>query len=333
MCVIMVTEELRPTPEMVRKAWNANPHGFGIAWYEQDGKTSYVRWQKGVTKVEEALALCANTPLPYVAHFRVASVGGVKDVLTHPFIVSKTSPLMLKGRTRGCLLFHNGHWGVWAERALEAAINSNSLIPSGDWSDSRAMAWMISIYGPGFMEFLTEQKGVLISPERMHLFTGKQGWERVNQVWCSNDLFMTRSRTWNTTSYTRRVCHIGKCHEEAQPGKNICAKCEAEQNKKVIGPEEKPTAALVVSNKNTTTGGTSNATSSPFQEPKEPFSLQEAEKLQKQGRMSKTMLKKFRREYQELDQPGKKGQKAKENLLYYTKQVAQAMVSVNGSTH
>src|SRR5690242_816977 len=131
MCVIMLASKTRPTEEMIRAAWSKNPDGAGIAWPDR----GEVAWEKGIMKVDRILELCAKVPMPYVAHFRVASVGGVKETLTHPFIVSLDAPLMLKGRTKGALLFHNGHWGAWSDQALAAAIHSDNRIPEGnDWS-------------------------------------------------------------------------------------------------------------------------------------------------------------------------------------------------------
>lgn len=208
MCVIAIIDEHRPTEEMINKMWERNAHGAGIAWREpaKDGNGMEVVWAKGLD-LEEVTALCATVPLPYVVHFRVASSGGIRPELTHPFVISERAESHLEGRTKNHVLFHNGDWKFWPGDCKETAIRSGVPIPTGRWSDTRAMAWLCSIYGYGFMDFI-EQKGIAFGPGEFDLevFNGN-GWAEIDdhgsKIWCSNDYF--------TYGYKG---HVGGCRQD-----------------------------------------------------------------------------------------------------------------------
>lgn len=324
MCVIMLVGKTRPSEEMVERAWASNKDGAGIAWRE--GKD--VVWEKGVMHVDRIKELCAKVPQPYVVHFRVASVGGVRPSLTHPFLVSPDVDLALKGRTRGGVLFHNGHWSPWNEKAIDAAIHSNNKPPAGsDWSDSRAMAWLIHIYGPGFMQLLTNQKGVLMTPDDFEIFTGG-GWEKINDVWCSNDYFWVGRRHQGGGNYTRtygKLCSVGKCHENALPGKDICAKCEREREEaaKTIAGDSvgQPGSAI-----NIVSGGTRDPLA-------RHFSMTEVEVFYKNALISKSMLKKYRKAHHGSHEKGNKGIRAQKNLRELSVEIAEILMTTDGSTN
>lgn len=171
---------------MVAKMFADNPHGAGIAWRVEEKKIPVVAWKKGLEE-EEIQELVAKLPLPFVAHFRVPSCGGPSELLTHPFPIQKDVPLMLEGTTKGQVLFHNGHWHQYKDRMLEASIRGNNHIPTGRWSDSRAMAWMAAHYGIGMLEFINE-KIVVFGPAKgdIELF-GESGWAKIGTgIWVSN---------------------------------------------------------------------------------------------------------------------------------------------------
>ena len=326
MCVIMAVGKVRPTEEMLRKAWAANNHGGGIAWQRGKKGEEEVVWHKGVMDEDEFIQLCKDAPLPYVAHFRIASIGGICEELTHPFVVSKQTPLALKGKGKTAVLFHNGHWNDWDEKALEAAVNANVAIPDGPWSDSRAMAWLCSIYGFGFMEFLTKQRGVIVTPTRMHMFTGP-GWEKVNDVWCSNDIFWKRGTVYRGTgpngNVTSRTCSRGKCTNTAMMGRDLCAACHG----------------LLDTSKKSSSGG--SGTVSPFVGPKppqpkvvRPLTTAEAEVLQKKGEISKNLYKKIRNLHSKLVTGNEKTRKkAERELMEYTQVAMGRLYSQSTSGH
>lgn len=325
MCVIMVANRNRPNDEMVTRAFEHNRDGAGLAWREtiREGgnPVGEVVWKKGINDVEEIKALCRNTPLPYVVHFRIASVGGVRRSLTHPFLISPDANLALEGRTRGTVLFHNGHWQPWAEKALEAAINANHQIPVGEWSDTRAMAWMVNIYGPGFMEFLPQQKGVIFGPQRLNVFTGN-GWDKVNDVWCSNDYFWHRKGS--VTQYKGRICTIGRCTNPAATGRDWCDSCE----KELGGATGKDDEAHPASDKKALPILLGGVIDRPLLDS---LSLAQAEQLFKEKKISKGAIKKFRKEWGHIGTGGSRELRAKASLTKLSEKVAQQLL--NGRVH
>jgi hypothetical protein len=325
MCVIMLASNTRPTEDMVKRGWDSNKDGAGIAWREKN----QVVWEKGIMEIDRVKELCASVPLPYVVHFRVASIGGVKPSLTHPFTVGPDVDLALKGRTEGAVLFHNGHWGDWHSKALDAAIHSNSRVPEGsDWSDSRAMAWLIHIYGPGIMELLHSQKGVLMYPKKFNIFTGN-GWDKINDVWCSNDYFWAGRRpVHNNYQSYGRLCSVGKCTERVHGGKDVCHKCEAAQKAaaETIAKEgdTKSTSSVGQSAVAIVTGGSSGPLV-------KMFSMPEVENFYKGSMISKSTLKKYRKAHGGSHQTGNKGQRALTQMRELSEEIAERLMNTAGS--
>jgi hypothetical protein len=321
----MLVNRTRPTEEMVERAWDANKDGAGIAWREGAGDRTEVVWRKGVMDVKDIKPLVASVPLPFVVHFRVASCGGVNPKLTHPFLVSEKAPLLLEGRTKGAVLFHNGHWNGWNDKALDAAIHSNTKLPEGnEWSDTRAMAWMVHIYGPELIDLLATQKGVLMSPHKFNIFTGN-GWEKINEVWCSNDYFWKGRR--HVTTYGR-TCRMGKCTRTAMSGKDLCYQCEQEQKAAAqITVTDAPKETTQKSAVEIVTGGVSRPLA-------QTFTVAEVEAMQKAGKASKSELKKFRRYWSDVNERGNRGVRAKANLVKLSERIAAKLqTGYIGSAH
>lgn len=222
MCVIMAIDGTRPTPEMIKKAWERNDDGGGLAYRETDGEGKvWVKWEKNLSL--EQMETAINTlPMPFIAHFRTASSGGVRPELCHPFEVSLDTSRKLSGKTDGYVFFHNGDWQIWREVMLKAVLRLGHPIPHGKWSDSRAMAFLMSMYGPNFIDII-DQKGVAYSPDDIEFFAGT-GWKEINKVWCSNDHFWGGVRTSGTCKeigcFVRNgIDADGKCstHRKRQP--------------------------------------------------------------------------------------------------------------------
>jgi hypothetical protein len=216
MCVIFVAKDTRPTDEMVEKAWKKNDDGFGIAWRERvkgrDGKTTLqVRWDKGIEDVELAKKYCREKPLPFIAHFRIASCGGIRPELTHPFAVDETVPELLNGQTGGYVLFHNGHWAKWGDYSMDMTIHLKTKVPKGAWSDSRAMAWAAAHYGNEVLNFIGE-KCVVFSPTDLEVF--RKDWEMIDGVLCSNNYFQTGTQGYYGNYRQRTMCKFGTCTRE-----------------------------------------------------------------------------------------------------------------------
>lgn len=156
MCVILACDVSRPTEEMVRNSWASNPDGGGLSWHgiSADGSPT-VKWRKGLN-LSEMLEASRTTPLPFIMHFRVASIGGVVDELTHPFPLDDDVPLWLEGDAPNGVLFHNGHWNGWKDQMRDAIFRSGLglRLPYGYWSDSRAMAFIAHHFGWGVLDWI-----------------------------------------------------------------------------------------------------------------------------------------------------------------------------------
>jgi len=189
-CVIMICDTVRPDDRMIEKAWNANSHGGGIAW-RKDG---LVHWRKGLdyATLKEFIK---TLPFPYVAHFRTESVGGIRPDLTHPFPIDESGMNALNGKTGGAVLFHNGTWPKWKETMFEAVTKFGIKIPAGKWSDTRALAFLTAVYGPGFLD-LVDEKTVSFRPDSMEIGSSSGNnntWKNIQGVMCSNDFFMWKN--------------------------------------------------------------------------------------------------------------------------------------------
>lgn len=308
MCVIVIVSKDadRPSEDMVEQMWQKNPDGGGIAYREGRGAERHVVWEKGLMGKETGLLrmkeLIKTVPTPYVAHFRIASRGGVRSELTHPFPVEKDTSLALTGTTRGEVLFHNGDWKEWEDWSRSAAVQSNTRIPTGKWSDTRGMAWLCSIYGLGFMEFLSGQKGVAFGPKTLEVFGN--GWKIIDNVYCSNDFFLpavTTTFTPNQSTYAAGYCSYSNCtkrdnldadhrctgHPLASfPFHHASTNAPQSGNKAVVG----------------TTGSTGgDSAAHPFlKSPKPIYGMELIERLFKMGKLSKKKYNKFKEGHRAL---------------------------------
>lgn len=121
-----------------------------------------VWWKKGLKDDEEVKKFIKdqNLTFPLVIHFRTASIGGVLPELTHPFPTSGNAPLWLSGYAPE-VLFHNGTISQWDDLVLNVGLKSTEKFPTGEWSDSRALAWLVQLKGSGILDFVIKQSRVL----------------------------------------------------------------------------------------------------------------------------------------------------------------------------
>lgn len=161
MCVIYACGSVLPDKEELhRGAWK-NDDGAGVGWLNAEKKR--VCWKKGMKDEDEVLEFIKDEkiPFPLAIHFRTASAGGASPFLTHPFPVGKGVPVWLEGDANE-LLFHNGHLGKWEELVLQAGLAAKDPFPEGPWSDTRAMAWLTHLKGPGVLRFIHDSSRVLL---------------------------------------------------------------------------------------------------------------------------------------------------------------------------
>lgn len=184
MCIIMACMKKTPTWDMLHAAEQANNDGAGIAWSE--GKK--VKWKKGITAKEiNTMIETGEAKLPMVIHFRLSTVGGATDNLCHPFPITPTAKTKTEG-DGSKVLFHNGHWGDWKKICMETTVKRGTQFPKGQWSDSRAMAWLAGIYGTSFLQLLDEKIAILKNSKKIEIYGS--GWKEIDGIHCSNDYFL-----------------------------------------------------------------------------------------------------------------------------------------------
>lgn len=188
MCVIIASPMgTRISEGILTDAANTNRDGGGIAWLDKASKK--IRWSKGLTKDEMVKALAAlpdNTP--HVVHFRIATVGGVSDELTHPFPITADCAMDKEGEAES-VLFHNGGVGNWKEYLFQAYMHTGSKVPPPPWSDTRAVAVLCSVYGPNVLSIIESGSRFLVfdartpKEERMRRWGS---WHDINTLSFSN---------------------------------------------------------------------------------------------------------------------------------------------------
>lgn len=192
MCVIAVVENVdeRPTDDQVNQMYEANKHGGGVGWVDKTLNT--VMWRKGLS-LEDMRKLNRELPLPYILHFRVPSHGTMTGPFgCHPFPISEDARIDLEGDNEAGVLFHNGMWTSWKHEIKDLATRGHHRVPTGGWTDSRALAWVAHHLGIGYLDFIDEKVAVLLTDniflfgrweiikvgENGSFFVSNKGWER-----------------------------------------------------------------------------------------------------------------------------------------------------------
>lgn len=154
MCIIAVCEDRFLTKEEIDNCFKQNSDGAGFSWRE-DGKNHYIKGIMSINKFHRLYEEFKEKKiLPHVVHFRTATTGGVVNDLTHPFIVSKDSPVSkLSWSGEDSLLFHNGVVSGWQKDLLKFYMGLAKKIPAGNWSDSRFMAILVHYLGRHALKF------------------------------------------------------------------------------------------------------------------------------------------------------------------------------------
>lgn len=281
LCVIFISDKVRPTDEQVTLAYNQNDAGAGVAWREN----GVVRWDKGLN-LEEAKKYCRELPMPFIAHFRIPSGGFPKiDQLCHPFPIDKSAPLHTKGSTKGSVLFHNGHWNRWQECMLGAVERTGVKLPVGKWSDSRAMAFLTSIYGIGYLELIPDQKTCVFDANKPVEVTGV--WAIIEPGFWASNRFWENKGTFHQTGSSRTMCLVSSCVKLKLYNSDYCF----DHKKHFDDLDEKNRKAIAGAG----SGGGSNVI--PFVQ---------AAKLYHEGKLSKNKFKKARRQWENEQEKARK---------------------------
>lgn len=199
MCVIICIEDGKyPDYKTLKDAESLNSHGGSISWVD-NGKISY---HKGITakKINEYInkKLKPSQVKTAVIHFRIASVGAVNQKLCHPFPISNTVSTKLKVMDSDHdLLFHNGTISNWEGMLIKAIQGRIAILPKGELSDSRVMAYLINEVGHEFLAKLVGNSFTILTKKGIIKYGG---WVDVGDNKCSNDYFV-KSRYYQNDDY------------------------------------------------------------------------------------------------------------------------------------
>ena len=210
MCVIALvqTEEQRLTSEQIVKMHTNNSSGAGIVWLTPETPggplANVLNWRKAL-KVEDVQKVLPTLPLPYAVHFRNPSPNTPTGALMcHPFIVDEDATCDLAGsRVGGASIMHNGYWGQWRDKTMDIALIGHHRIPSGQWTDSRAIAFAAHVLGAGVLEFINE-KVLFFSTDVIQTYGS--GWSTL-----PNGLLVS-NLAWQSVSTTVTPPTVGHSH-------------------------------------------------------------------------------------------------------------------------
>lgn len=194
MCLIAICVEKHLSKEAFETAFTKNDDGVGFAWFNEKNQTCF---KKGFMKCDEAFAFSETLPLTHVIHFRAQSIGKICPELTHPFIVSKESPLDLEGETDKNLLFMNGT-SAWWEEFLAASgryREENEL-----FSDARALAMIIAPDNERFLHKVTAKFAIADNKAQKFYYFGD--FKNDNGIIFSNDSWKKSPVTFSVKKKT-----------------------------------------------------------------------------------------------------------------------------------
>lgn len=196
MCVLILCKGRALTKDEFEEAWVRNKDGFGYAYHTDDKKIAF---KKGMMERDDAYKEYNKIShiLPHIAHFRLGSP--VVPELTHPFLCTEDSELVLEGVTETPLLFHNGVVGGW-EKWLMNVFITIKRIPEGKWSDTRLIAIICKLLGFDALKFI-DGKYLAITVDDI-LMSGTFEDEKDGLV-ASNTSYIKSKYSGNSYTYNR----------------------------------------------------------------------------------------------------------------------------------
>lgn len=183
MCVAITLEPgAKLLLDELEKMNRANADGVGVAWAWQ----GVVYWSKTTTvDPKEVMDLIDGwNNCPRLVHFRLATAGGTKPELCHPFEISDRANCAPEGQGKR-IMIHNGHWSRWSE--IAKLLDDEGLLPDkGPWSDSRLAAFLAA-QDPDWLVALGGRVGLLDSSgniQRLGDWTQlREGIYVSNKIW------------------------------------------------------------------------------------------------------------------------------------------------------
>lgn len=161
MCLIIASPLGKPiSEEILRDAARHNSNGCGLAWLDLENKK--IQYRKALN-VDELIKLLNEDALGkiWVAHFRIATVGGPIPELTHPFTIDEHASIAPSGEA-DAVLFQNGTFHSWKDSLLQAAAASGTPVPEQPWSDTRAVAFICHVYGKHVLSLIDNTSRFLV---------------------------------------------------------------------------------------------------------------------------------------------------------------------------
>ena len=157
MCVIIIKQKKKQIDlDILMRSAEKNPHGLGIVWLD----TYHISFHKS----EDYKLLL--TSRPFIAHFRLATIGGVSLDNRHPFKCGNTDEWLMQNGT----IYGLGNKKVCDTKVLAGQL---SKIPRHHWKNE------LSKHNCRFVSINTEAKTF----ERYN----KADWYRHDGVWYSKD--------------------------------------------------------------------------------------------------------------------------------------------------
>jgi predicted glutamine amidotransferase len=219
MCIIAYTEKRSLTKKEFNECWKSNPDGFGMA-YSKDGKL-YVH--KGIMKLDEAWSKYIEVKKHRVVmHFRIKTAGAICPELTHPFIISDTSPTLTNFATgNNQIVFHNGCiWG-WEKDCFEFLLaKEKGGKVTGHMSDSRFVALqMNNVKRKDRFDFLNKLSGKFVLMDHKTI-TLVGAFEENDGVFYSNSTYKESTywkgwEDWDNWNYKNEIKKISKEKKES----------------------------------------------------------------------------------------------------------------------
>ena len=200
MCVIVYSfRGKKEKGENIKRMWDENPHGVGIAYKVQN----QVMVRKGFMKLDEFLEFYKNFPegVPHAIHFRMASAGSVSPIFTHPFTIDKVQiPPKLTYKSNA-VIFHNGHidyYPLLIHIIPHLSEEQRKKLFSLSFSDTYILSLYIALYKvPQILQHL-KSKFLIFSADNEKLFGS---WEKEEDFYYSNTYWKPRKYFFTTRSY------------------------------------------------------------------------------------------------------------------------------------
>ena len=202
----------------ITNCFNSNPDGVGMGW--SDGSKVHIK--KGFMTLESFLnyycdefqVQCQDAFIPHVIHFRTATSGDISREMTHPFVMSTASELIVDGLVDNSVLFHNGVMSDW-KALLVNMVTSGQIpaMPKGPMNDTRVAAIMASLpnVGDEVLEVLSG-KFVKIQPDGTIIRWGH--FELDKNVQYSNNAYKWPSYRYKHST-VKNTCLLGNENNES----------------------------------------------------------------------------------------------------------------------